>query len=158
MAALAAEKGTYGVGAVLLDDTGAVVCEGHNEVHIDGFRSDLHAEMVVINKWEAEHPHSAGLGSYTLITTLEPCPMCMTRIIFSGIGSIRYVCADDIGGMVQRKEFLPPIFRELTSKQNQQWGKACCSDVLSKMAFDIWDGSREQLDAKVVARSAEANS
>lgn len=34
LAVQAAARGTYGVGAVLLDATGAVVCEGHNEVSV----------------------------------------------------------------------------------------------------------------------------
>ena len=43
LAAMAAELGTYAVGAVLLDDKGQILAEGHNEVFINDFRSDLHA-------------------------------------------------------------------------------------------------------------------
>eukprot|EP00927_Polykrikos_kofoidii_P058154 TRINITY_DN52507_c0_g1_i1.p1 TRINITY_DN52507_c0_g1~~TRINITY_DN52507_c0_g1_i1.p1 ORF type:complete len:233 (+),score=36.92 TRINITY_DN52507_c0_g1_i1:70-699(+) len=153
MAAEANEKRTYGVGAVLVDEAGRVVCEGHNEVHIDGFRSDLHAEMVVMNKWESAHPRCGGMGKYTLITTLEPCPMCMTRLIFAGVGSVRHVCDDDVGGMVQRIESLPPVFQQLTQRQQQNWGKADCSPAFQALAFDIWDSTREALDTQVVVRS-----
>ena len=153
MASSAAELGTYGVGAVLMDSQGHIVCEGHNEVHVGGFRSDLHAEMVLLNKWEEAHPECSGLGGYTLVSSLEPCPMCMTRIIFAGVGNIRYVCPDDIGGMVQRKDALPPIFQELTMKLGQQWRLAECSEALRNLAFEIWDESREVADARVVERS-----
>jgi tRNA(Arg) A34 adenosine deaminase TadA len=154
-AVTAARLGTYGVGAVLLDGAGRVVVEAHNRVHVNGFRSDLHAEMVVLNVFEegggcagewGEVEEGAGgagrmmdggtgggeegesdakskvesggsnnrrgggaLKDYTLVSTLEPCPMCMTRIIFSGIGTIKYVQADDVGGMVQRKGAMPYV-------------------------------------------------
>src|SRR5262249_36951669 len=44
--------GNFGVGAILLDDRGQVVAQGHNEVFHPHFRSDRHAEMVVIDGWE----------------------------------------------------------------------------------------------------------
>jgi tRNA(Arg) A34 adenosine deaminase TadA/NAD(P)-dependent dehydrogenase (short-subunit alcohol dehydrogenase family) len=156
---LAAGEGTYGVGAVIVDGSGAVVCEGANGVFAEGFHSDLHAEMVVLNEFEAAMrlrpgtlPHK-NAGDYTLVSSLEPCPMCMTRIIFSGIGHIRHVCADDIGGMVQRRHLLPPVFQEITGKQGQQWGEACCSEPLRQCAFEIWDESRAAVDRQVIERS-----
>jgi cytosine deaminase len=152
-AVVAREKRTYAIGAVLLDEHNEVVCEGHNEVHVDGFHSDLHAEMVVMNKWERQHPYCCDMSKYTLVTSLEPCPMCMTRLIFSGVGAVRHVCNDDVGGMVQRMESLPPIFQQLTARSQQKWGKAQCSPALEAMAFDIWDSNREELDTQVVRRS-----
>lgn len=156
-ALVGAQNGTYGVGAVLLNGDGKVVCEGYNMVYPSHgkFRSDLHAEMVLLNKFEesASVEDKPKLSDYTLVSTLEPCPMCMTRIIFAGIGKIKYLCPDEIGGMVQRKTSLPPIFQELTQKQNQVWASADCSPALTKASFDIWDESRAQLDAKVVNRS-----
>jgi len=80
--------------------------------------------------------------------------MCMTRIIFSGIGCIRYLCPDDIGGMVQRRHDMPPIFLQLTMRQQQRWGVADCPAELRQRAFDTWNDSREALDAAVVKRSA----
>ena len=77
LAAAAGQRGTYAVGAVLLDSDGAVVAEGHNEVFTGNFRSDLHAEMVVLNKFEAQHQGQGGPGALTLVSSLEPCPMCM---------------------------------------------------------------------------------
>ncbi len=58
LAATAAELGTNAVGAVLLDDQGTVLAEGHNETFLNGFRSDLHAEMVVLTKFESEQKHA----------------------------------------------------------------------------------------------------
>jgi len=73
LAAMAAELGTYAVGAVLLDDKGEVLADGHNKTFVDGFRSDLHAEMVVLTKFETEHQMPQKPGTLTLISSLEPC-------------------------------------------------------------------------------------
>lgn len=163
-AALAAKRGTYGVGALLVETkTGRVVCEGHNEVHLDGFHSERHAEMVVISNYENANTRSSAtdaadgprMRDLTLVTSLEPCPMCMTRIIFAGCGKIRYVCEDAIGGMVSRKESLPPIFKQLTDAQQQDWAVAQCPEPLRRAAFHIWDASREALDQKLVDRTKD---
>ena len=67
----------------------------------------------------------------------------------------RYVCADDIGGMVQRITNLPPIFQQFTASQGQVWEKAQCAEVLRRLAFEIWDSTREQVDAKGISRSVQ---
>jgi tRNA(Arg) A34 adenosine deaminase TadA len=155
MALSAAKKGTYGVGAVIVSSQGELVCEGHNHVHIDGFHSDLHAEMVVLNDFErGDNNGGASPGELTLVSTLEPCPMCMTRLIFAGIGTIKYVCPDDIGGMVQRHRSLPPVFRSITADQRQEWIIADCSPLLRTLAYEIWASSQAMLDQKVVDRAA----
>src|SRR5258708_596164 len=48
----AVAAGNFGVGALLIDETGEVVALGHNEVFHPYFRSDRHAEMVVLDAWE----------------------------------------------------------------------------------------------------------
>src|SRR5262249_22052137 len=55
-ALLAASRGNYGVGAVLVDPQGTVVEQGQNAVFYPHFRSDLHAEMVALNAFEDRHP------------------------------------------------------------------------------------------------------
>jgi len=150
LAAMAAERGTYAVGAVLLDDKGQVLADGHNEIFIDGFRSDLHAEMVVLTKFETEHQMSRNPGTLTLISSLEPCPMCMARLIYSGIGSIRYICEDPHGGMVSRKSSLPPTLRQISKDLSQVWGLAECSNELREAAFHIWEQNRAEIDRRIV--------
>ena len=45
-----ANSGNYGVGSILQNGDGSIVSWGHNEMFNPYFRSDLHAEMVVMNK------------------------------------------------------------------------------------------------------------
>jgi tRNA(adenine34) deaminase len=150
LAATAAELGTYAVGAVLLDDNGAVLAEGHNRTFVDGFRSDLHAEMVVLTKFETEHQNNQIPSTLTLISSLEPCPMCMARLIYSGVGSIRYICEDPLGGMVTRKSSLPPVLQKISEDLSQVWGLAECSDELREAALQIWELCREDVDRRTV--------
>lgn len=146
LAAIAASKNTYGVGALLANEQGEIIVEGHNESFVGGFRSDMHAEMVVMNRFEDETEGPLDLSGYTLVSSLEPCPMCMTRLIFAGVGTILHVCPDNIGGMVQRIASLPPIFRELTERKKQQWKLADCSEELREASYHIWDLSRGDFD------------
>jgi tRNA(adenine34) deaminase len=150
LAATAAQLGTYAVGAVLLDDKGEVLADGHNKVFVDGFRSDLHAEMVVLNQFETEHQMPQNPGTLTLISSLEPCPMCMARLIYSGVGSIRYICEDPLGGMVTRISSLPPILQKISADLSQVWGLAECSDELREAAFQVWEQCREDVDRQIV--------
>jgi tRNA(adenine34) deaminase len=141
----AARAGSYGVGAVLLDASGRVIVEGRNRVYDGGFRSDLHAEMVVMNAYESSARQRDEARGCTLVTSLEPCPMCMARLIVAGIGSVLYMSEDSIGGMVRRERHLPPTFRAIIQSQGQVWGAADCSDELRAAAFRIWVESRASL-------------
>jgi len=141
----AARLGTYGVGAVLIDADGRVIVEGHNKVHAGGFRSDLHAEMVVMNDYEAARWPREKARECTLVTTLEPCPMCMTRLIVAGVGAVLYLAADSVGGMVRRQHSLPPTFRTIIQSEGQTWQMAECSDELRAAAQRIWIESRQSV-------------
>lgn len=151
-ALMAARRNTYGVGAVLVDPDGQVIVAGHNHVHVDGFHSDLHAEMVVMNEFERGLDRPVDLSAHTLVTSLEPCPMCMTRLIYSGVGTILHVAADEFGGMVSRRGSLPPVFREITARQGQVWAPADCSEELRTAALEIWDRVREDVDGSTFER------
>ncbi len=149
LALQAREEDCYGVGALIVDKDGEIIVSGHNEAFSNGQRSDLHAEMVVMNALEVNwQPGKA--KECKLVTSLEPCPMCMTRLIFSGIGEIIYIRQDDIGGMVHRSKDLPPVFQDLMESQAQKWRQAECSAILHSAAFEIWDETREALDKRWV--------
>lgn len=105
-----------------------------------------------LNEFESDHSWVHEQTKLTLVTSLESCPMCMTRLIFAGIGTVLHVCPDDVGGMVQRRRDLPPVFRKITNHRQQVWETARCSEELRDAAFHIWDRSREELDKKLPGR------
>lgn len=140
------KEGSGGVGACLVDGTnGKVVEYGRNRQYINYFRSDLHAEMDLLNRYEdrVQKKRSPGKGSnprecknLILVTSVEPCPMCLTRIINSGIKTVLYVVADEQGGMATRLDQLPPFWRGFAA--DRKFRKAHCSPELRRLADDLF--------------------
>lgn len=129
------DSGNYGVGSIIVDSKDKLVAMGHNLVYSPSFRSDLHAEMVVLNAFEETNPQITTLKAYTLYTSLESCPMCLIRLISSGIKRVVYASPDPIGGMTDRISQFPHLWRELS--EPQVFTKALCSPELSKASNEI---------------------
>ena len=73
-------------GAVILNSASEViVAEGVNR---SSKNRTLHGEIDVINKYAASG--EADWHRLTFYTTAEPCPMCMSAILWSGVKSIVY--------------------------------------------------------------------
>ena len=130
----AAKEGNFGVGAVLVNPQGQIVQRGHNHVFNPHFRSDLHAEMDVMTKFEERFKDVEFLRGYALYTSLEPCPMCLTRLITSGVSRVLHAAPDIESGMSLEK--LTPVWRELAKKQ--VFAPARCSPELSDIALQIF--------------------
>jgi tRNA(adenine34) deaminase len=147
----ALEDGNYGIGALIVDDDSNVLTYGYNRGCSPTFRSDAHAEMVTISNFEARFPNQKKDG-LTLYTSLEPCPMCYTRILISGIPRVVYVADDDGGGMVQRKDSMPGYWRAMESRC--VFSRAVVGEELRRLSWDIllFDmddlGRRVQLSAR----------
>ena len=149
-ALLAARAGNYGVGCLLTDPAGRVIVRGHNQVFRPSFRSDLHAEMVVLNHFEQTCPELTDLSGYQLVVSLEPCPMCLTRIIMAGIGVMRYVSPDQGGGMIGNLHALPPSFKTLAG--GQVFGQARCSAQLRQLALSLFTQNLAELRGRLLQR------
>jgi cytosine deaminase len=146
----AVSAGNFGVGALLTSREGTIVAYGHNEVFSPYFRSDRHAEMVVLSRFEEEHRRTRTVGAFSLYTSLEPCPMCLARLITSGIGTIKYAAADPMGGMVHNINKLPDVWLELSAKR--AFTPADCSASLSEMAKEIFLLTASELNRKLERR------
>jgi len=132
----AAKEGNIGVGGCVVKD-GKPIIRDHNRQFVPYFRGDLHAEMVIINQLEdlLGHETSPDMRAYTFFGSQEPCPMCMLRLITSGIGNIYYVHRDSDSpdqGNVKSIDRLPPIWGELAKRQHI--AEAECSPQLKEMA------------------------
>lgn len=143
-------SGNFGIGCILVDDNDNVVVKGHNQVYKPYFRSDLHAEMVVMNKFEDEHKDISKLRNYTLFTSLESCPMCMARLISSGVKTVLHVSQDEQGGMVHKMHDMPEIW--LTIAQRQIFDQAKCSEDIIKAAYQIFLINVDELNNNLIAR------
>ena len=71
-------EGGIPIGAVLVDEGGAIVARGHNRRVQDGDPT-AHAEIVCLRDAGRRRDHR----TLTLVSTLSPCPMCAgTAILF----------------------------------------------------------------------------
>lgn len=149
----AAKEGNFGVGAVLVRKNGEIVQRGHNHVFNPYFRSDLHAEMDVMTKFEKQFKDVDTLKGFTLFSSLEPCPMCFSRLITSGVERVYYAAIDEDGGMVERFEYMPPEWKELARRQ--EFALAQCSLELTDIALQIFLSTVNENGIKLQNRRGE---
>jgi len=135
-AVAAARDGNFGVGACLVDPQGRVVERGHNRVFHPYPRSDLHAEMDTLTRFEERVRAPVSLRDYTLFTSLEPCPMCLTRLITAGVGHVYHAAPDLESGMVYKLQDLTPVWVELAKRQ--EFAEARTSHELREIACQVF--------------------
>jgi tRNA(adenine34) deaminase len=92
---LAIEQGrknpAYPFGAVIVQPaTGETMAIGVNNARAN---PTLHGEVAAINEYVARHGNQ-GWEDVVLYTTAEPCPMCMTALIFARIGGVVFGTAE----------------------------------------------------------------
>lgn len=133
-----------GIGACLVREaTGEIVERGHNRQFEPYYRSDLHAEMDLLTRYEdrikAVRPGGRGnpstaetrkMGGLILYTSLEPCPMCLTRIINTGLKKVLHAAPDETGGMAQRISGLPPFWQNM-AKDNIYQAANCSPELVA---------------------------
>jgi tRNA(Arg) A34 adenosine deaminase TadA len=140
-------RDNFGVGAILVDAGGQVVAQGHNEVFHPHFRSDRHAEMVVLDGWEEGRPQVPWPGGLTLFSSVESCPMCLVRLVCADVKRVLFAAEDPIGGMVQRRNNLPPAWLELG--QRKTFAQAQCSLELAHAADQIFRINLQELNDRL---------
>jgi tRNA(Arg) A34 adenosine deaminase TadA len=129
-------QGGYGIGAVLIDRNGKIIYKAHNS-QIQKGRSDLHAEMTLLTKFEESLKSRKYMTGYvykpglTVFSSAEPCPMCFIRISTAGCDT-KYCTPGPEDGMATRISCLPPSWQEMTSKYKVELGD--CSPVMQKLS------------------------
>jgi tRNA(Arg) A34 adenosine deaminase TadA len=146
----AAKAGNYGVGAVLVDPTGDILEQGQNAVFFPQFRSDFHAEMVTMNAFEERHPDVDNMRGYTLLCTLEPCPMCLARLLIAGVQTVKFLAYDELAGMVNQRQHFPVAWQRLWQKQ--EFVQADVSERLKRFALDVFSLNLEACRQKLWSR------
>ena len=146
----AARMGNYGVGAVLIDPHGEILEQGRNTVFFPRFRSDLHAEMAVMTAFEERHPAVDNMRGYTLLCSLEPCPMCVARLLIAGVQTVKFLAHDDLGGMVNQRHSFPGAWRRLW--QRRDFVQADVSESLRRFALDVFLLNLESCRQRLLSR------
>jgi cytosine deaminase len=144
-----AREGNAAVGAALVDPGGYVAQAGHARMFHPRFRSDLHAEMDVLTAFELRAADDQTLRGYTLYSSLEPCEMCMIRIINSGVTRTRYAAPDEKAKTSRRAEWAPHWQRLAAA---QEFAPADCSPALAELGWQVFALAAPRHTEKLLAR------
>ena len=94
-AALAA--GEFPVGCVMVAG-GEVLARGRRQNSGEGCRNEIdHAEILTLHQLLAERP-GLDLGTVSVYSTMEPCLMCYSTMLLSGIRTFVWAYEDVMGG------------------------------------------------------------
>ncbi|MCX4354704.1 MAG: nucleoside deaminase [Oscillospiraceae bacterium] len=96
LARKAAEQGEIPVGAVVVDENGNIVGEGHN-LRETLLSPTAHAEMIAIEA-ASKKLGRRRLSDCTLYVTLEPCPMCAGAVMNAQLKRLVYGAFDEKNG------------------------------------------------------------
>jgi tRNA(adenine34) deaminase len=92
----ALDAGDVPVGAVVVDPLGAVVGSGRNR-RVDDGDPTAHAEILAL-RGAARTLGSSRLDGCTLVSTLEPCPMCAGAAIVARVARVLFGAWDPKAG------------------------------------------------------------
>ena len=85
--AMAMQNPVYPFGAVITNaGDGSILARGVNSTSLN---PTLHGEISCMNNYVEKHGNQ-NWGELVLYTTGEPCPMCMSALIWAGIGGVVY--------------------------------------------------------------------
>lgn len=96
-ARLALEHGDVPIGALVVVN-GEVVASAHNERTLTDDPT-AHAEVLAIRA-AAENLGTSRLDGATLVSTLEPCPMCAGAALLARVGRVVFAAEDPKAGSV----------------------------------------------------------
>lgn len=80
-------------GAVIVDKQGNIIANGNNKV-LSEKDPTAHAEITAIRE-ACKKLNTYDLSDYILYTSCEPCPMCLSAIIWSNIKEVYYGCTKE---------------------------------------------------------------
>lgn len=75
-------------GAIIVSTDGKIISRGHNQV-LSTNDPTAHAEIVAIRK-ACQSLNTKDLSNCVIYSTCEPCPMCLSAIIWSNIKTVYY--------------------------------------------------------------------
>ena len=98
-------------GAVIVDKEGNIIANGNNKV-LKTNDPTAHAEIVAIRN-ASEKLQTYDLSEYILYTSCEPCPMCLSAIIWANIKKVYYGCTkNDAGDIGFRDDMIYDYLKE----------------------------------------------
>ena len=85
-------------GATIIDEKGNIIANGNNKV-LKNNDPTAHAEVVAIRE-ACQKLNTYDLSNCILYTSCEPCPMCLSAIIWANIKEVYYGCTKEDAGEI----------------------------------------------------------
>lgn len=101
-------------GAVIIDKNRNIISNGNNKV-LKNNDPTAHAEIVAIRE-ACKKLNTYDLSEYILYTSCEPCPMCLSAIIWANIKDVYYGCTKEDAGNIGFRDDI--IYDYLKGKNN----------------------------------------
>lgn len=102
-------------GAIIVDKEGNIISNGNNKV-IKNTDPTAHAEIIAIRE-ACKKLKTYDLSEYTLYTSCEPCPMCLSAIIWANIKQVYYGCTKKDAGEIGFRDDM--IYEYLKGKNKE---------------------------------------
>ena len=143
-AALAA--GEFPVGCVFVAG-GAIVARGHREHSGEGCRNEIdHAEVLTLHRLLALRP-AIDPGAVTVYSTMEPCLMCYSTLLLSGVRRFVWAYEDVMGGGTNLPlSMLNPLYRGMEVHLLDQVRRAEHGKALDLAAIEQLAGDQQRFD------------
>lgn len=120
-------------GALVVKD-GKIVGIGHNRVIVEN-NPTLHGEMVAIQD-ACKNLGTFDLTGCELYTSAEPCPMCLSAIMWANIKKVYYGCTvEDTDNIGFRDGF---IYDWLQNRNEDVLKMECVDRENCLKAFEVW--------------------
>ena len=113
-------------GAIILDENLNIIANGNNKV-LKNNDPTAHAEIVAIRN-ACEKLQTYDLSNYILYTSCEPCPMCLSAIIWANIKTVYYACTKEDAGNIGFRDDI--IYKYLEGKNEKFFHKNKKTSVL----------------------------
>jgi tRNA(Arg) A34 adenosine deaminase TadA len=122
-------------GAVIMDKTGKIIGEGHNEVTVNNDPT-AHAEIVAIRR-ACANIDNFSLEGCTIYTSCEPCPMCLSACYWARLDKIYYAnTREDAANIGFDDEY---IYEEVKkNKEERKIPIIQCDNTVAKEIFRRW--------------------
>ena len=125
-------------GAVITDKEGNVISVGHNMV-LESHDPTNHAEVVAIRR-ACEKLGTHDLSGCTIYSSCEPCPMCLSAIIWSNIKTLYYGASREDAARIGFRDSM--IYDYLADKNyiliREQCKNEKCSHVMKDYEGEVY--------------------
>ena len=128
------KKGEGGpFGAIIVDKNGNVISKGNNQV-LKKNDPTAHAEINAIRE-ACQKLQTYDLSKFILYTSCEPCPMCLSAIIWANIKEVYYGCTKEDAGEIGFRDDM--IYEYLKGNQKdliqlKEIDRKACLEVFKK--------------------------